>query len=933
MSDASRPPLEADPQDLLKRLRTLAGLNRLISGSLELPDVLARIVRAAAALTDAQAVTCWLADERGRVLELEAAWMDPGISPFPITFVDFERGGGAGWVARHRRPLNVADISSDGRFIAIDWWRAHSLRSFLGFPLVREGSLLAVLALSRHAPFASGQEEDEILQIFVAQAATAIRNAQLYGEARGQSHDAEALAQMGRLLTGTLDPAVVGQEVVASVSALLEAGSAALYLLDEPSDALALHSVFVRAPQSAWPPVMQAGMGVSGLVVRDRAPVVVTDSLTDPRISYPPDVREQIGRIPGRALLSAPLLDQGRALGVLHVADTIGRQFEAREANLVEAFAQQAALALRNASLYEEADRRRHEAEVLAEIARSINASLDLDTILQRAVEGARGLTRSDIARIALRDPALGAFRFRYWANTRFEGYERARLRPGTESLGGIVLMTGRPARTDDWMADSRFSKETAFVVEAEGITSQMAVPIRIGDQIEGLLCVDNRVPRPFTDVDEGALVRLAEHASIAIRNAQLVADRGRAEAALSERDVQLRHAQKVEAVGRLAGGIAHDFNNLLMIIRGRSELTLRRGSLDPVTRQTLTLIDQASQAAAALIRRLLAFSQRQVLQPTILDLNEVVTSIERMLRALLREDVQLVLDLAQDLSPILADASMIEQIIMNLAVNAQYAMPKGGRLIIRTMDVLLDDAFVRANPDGRAGPHVCLEVQDTGIGMDAETQARIFEPFFTTKGSGKGTGLGLATVYGIVKQHQGSIRVNSRLGEGTTFTVYLPRAEGEAVVRFEQPGPVTEIPGGKETVLLVEDDASVRQLAQDLLESYGYRVLSASDGPRALAIAEERAEPIHLLVTDVIMPEMSGPDLAQRLLTVRPGMRVLYISGYADEALGPHEIPRPGTALLDKPFTLEAFLRKVRQILDPAKSAPPIEPPPPPVS
>ena len=632
------------------------------------------------------------------------------------------------------------------------------------------------------APLCLGQEEDEILQIFVAQAATAIRNAQLYGEARSQSHDAEALAQMGRLLTGTLDPAVVGQEVVASVSALLEAGSAALYLLDEPSDSLALHSVFVRAPQSAWPPVMQAGMGVSGLVVRDRAPVVVTDPLTDPRISYPPDVREQIGRIPDAPCQRAAL-DQGRA-SASFTWQTPSDGVRGARSKPRRGFAQQAALALRNASLYEEADRRRHEAEVLAEIARSINASLDLDTILQRAVEGARGLTRSDIARIALRDPALGAFRFRYWANTRFEGYERARLRPGTESLGGLVLMTGRPARTDDWMADSRFSKETAFVVEAEGITSQMAVPIRIGDQIEGLLYVDNRGPRPFTDVDEGALVRLAEHASIAIRNAQLFADRGRAEAALSERDVQLRHAQKMEAVGRLAGGIAHDFNNLLTIIRGRSELTLSRGRLDPVTRRTLTLIDQASQAAAALIRRLLAFSQRQVLQPTVLDLNEVVTSIERMLRALLREDVQLVLDLAQDLSPIVADASMIEQIIMNLAVNAHDAMPKGGRLIIRTMDVLLDDAFVRANPDARPGPHVCLEVQDTGIGMDVETLARIFEPFFTTKASGKGTGLGLATVYGIVQQHRGSIRVGSRLGHGATLACILPRAAGKAVIR-----------------------------------------------------------------------------------------------------------------------------------------------------
>jgi CheY-like chemotaxis protein len=278
------------------------------------------------------------------------------------------------------------------------------------------------------------------------------------------------------------------------------------------------------------------------------------------------------------------------------------------------------------------------------------------------------------------------------------------------------------------------------------------------------------------------------------------------------------------------------------------------------------------------------------------------------MLRALLREDVQLVLDLAQDLSPIVADASMIEQIIMNLAVNAHDAMPKGGRLIIRTMDVLLDDAFVRANPDARPGPHVCLEVQDTGIGMDVETLARIFEPFFTTKASGKGTGLGLATVYGIVKQHQGSIRVGSRLGHGATFAVYLPRAAGKAVIPPELPGHAPEIPRGQETVLLVEDDASVRQLAQELLESYGYRVLPASDGPRAFAIAEERAEPIHLLVTDVIMPEMSGPDLAQRLLTARPEMRVLYISGYADEAS-----TAPGSqawaVLMDKPFSLEAFL------------------------
>jgi PAS domain S-box-containing protein len=380
----------------------------------------------------------------------------------------------------------------------------------------------------------------------------------------------------------------------------------------------------------------------------------------------------------------------------------------------------------------------------------------------------------------------------------------------------------------------------------------------------------------------------------------------------------QLRQSQKMEAVGRLAGGIAHDFNNLLMVISGYSEFLLERLGPDPTLRGPAQEISVAAQRASSLTRQLLAFSRKQMLAPKILDLNEVVTENLKMLTRVIGEDIDLVMVPAASLGAVRADAGQIDQVIMNLAVNARDAMPSGGKLIIETSNVSLDEEYSRFHAPLRPGDYVMLSISDTGMGMDSETQSHIFEPFFTTKGL-KGTGLGLSTVYGIVKQSGGYIWVFSEPGKGTTFKVYLPRvaerAESPAMVVSPAEGAATE--PGTETILLVEDEANLRYLARQFLEKQGYRVIDAADGALAMQIAVAHEGLIHLLLTDVIMPGMNGRELAQRISEIRPNTKVLYMSGYTENVIGHNGTLDAGVRLLQKPFTLRELKSKVREVLD----------------
>jgi len=394
------------------------------------------------------------------------------------------------------------------------------------------------------------------------------------------------------------------------------------------------------------------------------------------------------------------------------------------------------------------------------------------------------------------------------------------------------------------------------------------------------------------------------------------VTERVRLEDALRAAEDQLRQSQKMEAIGRLAGGIAHDFNNLLSVVLSYSDMLLSAGVVSEPHAGDLREIQGAAERAANLTRALLAFSRQQVLEPTVLDLNDVVQQMDKMLRRVIGEDIELRWTAEPALGRVRVDAGQIEQVLMNLAVNARDAMPGGGKLLLETANVELDETYAEMHVGVTPGPHVMLAVTDTGAGMSKEVQAKIFEPFFTTKDLGKGTGLGLSTVFGIVRQSGGHIWVYSEPGQGTTFKIYFPRTDLAPDVKTRPPLAAGRL-RGSETLLLVEDDEQLRVVSRTILAKSGYRVIAA-DGPAdALARCAEESGPIHLMITDVVMPGMNGLELATQAAKSRPAMKVLYVSGYTNNTIVHHGVLDEGVAFLQKPITPDALLRKVREILD----------------
>ncbi len=474
---------------------------------------------------------------------------------------------------------------------------------------------------------------------------------------------------------------------------------------------------------------------------------------------------------------------------------------------------------------------------------------------------------------------------------------------PGV-GLPGSVWSAGEPAWIPDVLTDANFPR--AAVATQAGLHAALGFPIQSGDEFYGVIEFFSRdIQRPDTD-----LLRMLT--DVGIKIGQFLRRQNIEE--------QFHQAQKMEAVGRLAGGVAHDFNNLLTVIRGYSDLLLGRlPTADPI-RRDMEEVKKAADRAASLTRQLLAFSRRQVLQPRILDLNAEVAKMGAMLQRMIGEDIDLLTVLSPGLGSVKADPGQIEQILMNLAVNARDAMPNGGRLTIETTDVVLDAEYARRHVAVNPGRYVVLAVSDTGCGMDAATQTRIFEPFFTTKERGKGTGLGLSTVYGIVKQSGGNIWVYSERGRGTVFKIYLPRVEGPA--EAIDPGMAQEtVSTGSETILLVEDNPMLRTLAKEILCTHGYTVLEAAQGEEACRISEHHTGTIHLMLSDVVMPGMKGRELAERLKSARPTIKVLLMSGYSDTfVLHQREID-PGTAFLQKPFSPQSLAQKVREVLSSPQS------------
>ncbi|PIR50168.1 hybrid sensor histidine kinase/response regulator [Candidatus Peregrinibacteria bacterium CG10_big_fil_rev_8_21_14_0_10_54_7] len=473
----------------------------------------------------------------------------------------------------------------------------------------------------------------------------------------------------------------------------------------------------------------------------------------------------------------------------------------------------------------------------------------------------------------------------------------RKTVEPDLLKALATAMENGRP-----WYRPNRRDPLFAARIPPE-INAVVDVPF-----LGGTVAINSTQENAFTKRDMEIVEKFAQVISQAYRRLEDLR-------ALAETEKRFQQAQKLEAVGQLAGGVAHDFNNLLTIISGYSQMLLLNLGDNHSAREEVKEIYTASQRGSALVRQLLAFSRRQVLHPEVLDLNALIADWEKMLHRLLSEDITLELKRSPFLSPVLADEGQLQQVLMNLAVNARDAMPDGGQLVIETMDVELKEGHVREGVAVTAGPYVKLMVRDTGMGMDETTRARVFEPFFTTKKAGKGTGLGLSTVYGIVKQSQGYVWVLSEPGQGATFEIYLPRTSEIA------PGPASAEPHsssqGTETILLVEDDDALRSVARRMLTQRGYQVLEASSGQEALRLASQPHDSIHLLLTDLVMPQMNGRELAQTLSAMRPETKVVYMSGYAQGVTDHHGVLAPGTAFLQKPFTLESLSQKVREVLD----------------
>jgi two-component system cell cycle sensor histidine kinase/response regulator CckA len=646
---------------------------------------------------------------------------------------------------------------------------------------------------------------------------------------------------------------------------------ASLMLLDQGGEQLRMASApslpaeYLKAAQVV--PVGPAH-GSCGTAAYRRAPVSVRDIATDPLWNWPS--REIALKAGLRACWSVPISStSGQVLGTFANYYKERRDPTPDDARIVEIASHLAGIAV---------DRSRN-LEALGQSTRLLQQVLETLPVGVWVVGSTGRIVYGNAAGQQL------------WGAARYVGID------GFDQFKGWWLESGRPIAPDEWAAARALRSGEISLNEliriqgfdgSERVVLNSAVPITgAGGRIEGAIVLN-----------------------------QDVSDQRAAEEALRRSEEQLRQAQKMEAVGQLAGGVAHDFNNLLTAILSYCDLLLdevRQG--DPI-RSDIEQIRQAGQRAAGLTRQLLAFSRRQVLQPKVLSLNHVVAETEGMLRRLVGADIVLEVTTDPALWFALADPSQIELVLMNLVVNARDAMPQGGRLAISTSNRELTGAS-GARPNGvRAGSYVALQVSDTGVGIDPANQARVFEPFFTTKDTGKGTGLGLSTAYGIVQQSGGHITLESAPGRGATFTVFLPRHIGNeppAASKVDR----RRLPGGTETLLLVEDEAAVRSSARRLLERQGYSVLEARHGADALRIVEESGRPIDLVVTDLVMPEMGGKELAERLRAHRPGLKVLFMSGYTEKVIAAGGIMPPNTGFVEKPFTVEQLMRRLREILD----------------
>jgi signal transduction histidine kinase len=891
-------------------------LAQAVTETLDLSEVLSRVAQAATDLVAGSVARIWVAERGGLVLRGEAG---TGGQPGAGEKTTLAIGEGlAGHVAATGELLVVDDVAMDTRVVNRAWMRQRRCVSAVTLPLRVRGELVGVLALMTRRRHRFRLRELRALSSFGAHAAIAIQNAALYADAQQRQRAAEALAEVGRMVSESLDLDEVGQRIVDSILTLLGAGAAVFYRWDPELDDLVAFSLAGEWGAALDHIVFPSGGGAIGLAARERRPIAMPDLLADTRVMLPPQLRARLEPAPCRAVLAVPLMRQAGIIGALAVGRPLGQTFTGAETALAQAFGSQVAIALENARLFAEqmqlvttVGRRRTRLEALVEVSREVATLQPLPTLLERIATTCGRLLDTDSVGIRLVEG--DELTVAYASGAAKDVMATHRLKLG-QSLSGLVATTGRPLVVTDPVGDRRLLPEHRAAMQRLGYRALLAVPVAIADQTVGVLSIQTRRADGFSPEDIEIVSAFAAQVGIALQNTRLYDDGQRAYEQLQQTQEQLVQSQKMDAIGRLAGGVAHDFNNLLTVITGQSHLLLRElrpGHL----REGLERIGITADRAADLTRQLLAFSRKQTFEPKVLQLNTVVDDLVPMLERVIGEDVELQTVLAPGLDNIKADVSQLQQVLMNLAGNARDAMADGGRLTIETAMVDLDALYARQHAEVTPGRYVMLAVSDTGIGIDRDTRHRIFEPFFTTKEPGKGTGLGLAMVYGIVKQSGGHIWLYSEPGRGTTFKIYLPAVQDD--LEETPDSPLREAPCGAETILLVEDDAAVRQLVRGILEGKGYTVLEAATPAEALEIGGVKDRHIDLLLTDVIMPQMNGRVLADLLCAERPALPTLFMSGYTGNAVVHQRMLEPGRAYLQKPFTPDALAEATRRVLD----------------
>jgi PAS domain S-box-containing protein len=773
-------------------------------------------------------------------------------------------------MARDLQPVVCADVHD------LDGWiwvpGAEHVRSWMGIPLVVHARMIGALMVDHSQPGFFGESEMRIAHALAQHAAQAVENARLYDEARRRSRELDLLNRVIAASATSPDIKVLLQTVCEELAAAFDFPQVGAILLTEEKDAA---MIVAESQRGDLPSVLGRIISVLGnlaaqQLVAIRSPLVIDDAQTDPRLELVRELIRQRGII---SLLILPFLVEDQVAGILALgADersalgkepaltrlgSSGQCFSTRDVNLVQRVAEEVSGALARLRLAE--------------------TQLRLSVAVGQAAEA-----------VAITDPG-GVVLYVNPAFERITGYNRS------QAIG---------------FDPSKVSLEPYVSVYEAVMRSLNAGQVWLGR-------FTNTRPDGTTYTVDLSVAPVRNQAGVVVNLVVTLRDVTRE----LELEKQFQQAQKMEALGRLAGGIAHDFNNLLTVINLNTQLLQRRLHPEDPVWLNVQEIGETAERAARLTEQLLRFSRQEIIEPALLDLNALIGELFPMLQRVVTETITLRAVLTDNLWLVEADSTQMEQVIINLAVNARDAMPTGGILTIETGNVVLDEAYTASHVDAQPGEHLLLAVSDTGMGMDEQVQARIFEPFFTTKERRRGTGLGLAIVFGIVKQNGGHIRVLSELGRGTTFQVYLPRA------RQTQAPPVTgsrDIPSvangpvrGTETVLLVEDEVSLREWVKRVLASCGYQVLVAGNGREALEVCNQHRGPIHLLLADVVMPQMGGQELAEQLRPQQPGMRVLFMSGYADEEIARHGVSAERTALLAKPFTLDELTQTVRIVLD----------------